>query len=71
VKLNEISLMESASLVDHLVNKRIIRVSMKRCTKEHFIPIIDYKPKFLTLVKGWMAWITRLVENVDKLLLFH
>jgi hypothetical protein len=55
VNLNEISLMESASLVVHFANKRMNNDSMKRWKKEYFTPILDYKPKCLTLVKGWMA----------------
>jgi hypothetical protein len=43
--------------------------TMKSWTEVHFLPILGYEPKCLTLAKGWLAWITREVADATKLLL--
>jgi hypothetical protein len=68
VKLNEITHMESKSLVGNFSIRKMTRDMMKICTSTHFLPILGYEPKFLTLAKGRLAWIMHATINANKLL---
>jgi hypothetical protein len=63
--------MQSATLMGHFTRKRMLTNTLKKWTTEKFSRLIEYEPKSLVLVKGWLAWIMCTCPYVEHILKTH
>jgi hypothetical protein len=67
IQLTKISHMEEEALVGKFTSRWMTAEDLKLWTQDLFMPILGYEWKSLTLAKGWIAWITHLVEDANKI----